>query len=233
MAAPDGEESLTCRRGMRQVTIPACMAGLTGNAPGHDEKEEEMRLNKALVSGLFAMVATGLIAAADGTAAAQESPFPSYGSGSVEVRIYSDYFCPPCRAMEPAADPVLKDLLKKNVIRLTLVDTPFHPHTALFARYFLYTLNNNEVDHAFRVRNILIEASLDKSVTTPERIEAIFREKGIPYAAFDVTPLFNRYNTLLTEDKINTTPTCVIIRNGKKQAFVGGPDIVNALKALQ
>jgi thiol:disulfide interchange protein DsbA len=193
-----------------------------------------MRLKKAFISGLLAMILAGLIAAADGSAEEQNSPFPSYGSGSVEVRIYSDYFCPPCRAMEPAVDPVLKDLLKKNVIRLTLVDTPFHPHTALYARHFLYALKkNNDVDHAFRVRSILIEVSTNKSITTQEQIEAIFKEKGIPYAVFDVKPVFSRYSALLTEDKINTTPTCVIIKSGQKKTFVGGPDVINALKSLQ
>lgn len=193
-----------------------------------------MRLKKAFVSGLFTMILAGLIVAVDGSAKERNSPFPSYGSGSVEVRIYSDYFCPPCRAMEPVVDPILKDLLKKNVIRLTLVDAPFHPHTALYARYFLYALKkNNDVDHAFRVRNILVEASTNKSITTQERIEAIFKEKGIPYAVFDVKPVFYRYNALLTEDNINTTPTCVIIKSGQKKTFVGGPDVVNALKSLQ
>lgn len=193
-----------------------------------------MRLKNTFVYGLLAMVLTELIVAVDGSAVEQNSPFPSYGSGSIEVRIYSDYFCPPCRAMEPTADPILKDLLKKNVIRLTLVDTPFHPRTALFARYFLYAIKkNNDVDHAFRVRNILFEASTDKSITTQKQIEAIFKEKDIPYAVFDVKPAFDRYNALIKEDKIDTTPTCVVIMNGKKKAFVGGPDIINALNLLK
>src|SRR3989339_1345232 len=102
-----------------------------------------MRLKNAFVSGLFTMILAGLIVAGDGSAEVRNPPFPSYGSGPVEVRIYSDYFCPPCRAMEQAVDPILKDLLKKKVIRLTLVDTPFHPHTALYAKYFLYALKKN------------------------------------------------------------------------------------------
>lgn len=192
-----------------------------------------MRLKKAFAYGLFTMILAGLIVAGDGSAEVWNPPFPSYGSGPVEVRIYSDYFCPPCRAMEPAVHPILNDLLKKKVIRLTLVDTPFHPHTALFARYFLYALkNNSDVDYAFRVRNILIEASTNKSITTQEQIEAIFKEKGIPYAVFDVKPAFDRYNVLLKEDNINRTPTCVIIKSGQKKTFVGEPDIVNALKSL-
>ncbi|MCX5908453.1 MAG: thioredoxin domain-containing protein, partial [Deltaproteobacteria bacterium] len=72
----------------------------------------------------------------NGVVRAQETPFPSYGSGSVEVRLYTDYFCPPCREMESAVEPLLKELLKKNAIRLTLVDVPFSPLTPLFARNF-------------------------------------------------------------------------------------------------
>lgn len=180
------------------------------------------------------MALAGLIVAAEGSAAEQDLPFPSYGAGPIEVRIYSDYFCPPCRAMEPTVDPILKDLLKKNVIRLTLVDTPFHQHTALFARHFLYAIKkNNDVDHAFRVRNVLIEASTDKTVTTQERIEAIFKENGIPYTVFDVKPAFDSYTALLKEDNIKSTPTCIIVKNGQKKTFVGGPNVINALKSLQ
>lgn len=196
-----------------------------------------MRFKKTFVSVLFTMILTGLIIAGIGSAAEQDPPFPSYGSGPVEVRIYTDYFCSPCRAMEPAVEPLLKELLKKNVIRLTLVDVPFSQHTLLYARNFLFAIKeNNDLEHAFRVRNILMEASTKKDVTTQERIEALFKEKGIPFSVFfpvfDAKPAFDRYNVLIKEDKINATPTCVVIKNGQKKAFVGGPDIINALKSL-
>jgi thiol:disulfide interchange protein DsbA len=196
-----------------------------------------MGLKRVFAVGLFSMVLAGLIAAGGGWAEEQNPPFPSYGSGPVEVRLYTDYFCPPCRAMEPAVEPLLKDLLKKNAIRLTLVDVPFSQHTLLYARNFLYAIKeNNDLEHAFRVRNVLLEASTQKDVTTQERIEALFKEKGIPFsiffATFDAKPAFDRYNALLKEDNINATPTCVVIKNGQKKAFVGGPNIINALKAL-
>ncbi len=92
---------------------------------------------------------------------------------------------------------------------------------------------NNDAEHAFRVRKILINASTDKSITTKERIEAIFEEEGIPYAAFDAKPAFDAYNVLLKEDNIKSTPTCVIVKSGQKKSFVGGKGIVNALKSLQ
>lgn len=192
-----------------------------------------MGLKKLLAFGLFMMILTGLIVAGIGTAAERNQPFPVYGSGPIEVRIYTDYFCPPCRAMEPDVEPFLKDLLKKNAIRLTLVDVPLNPLTPLFARNFLYALKeNNDLEHAFRVRNVLQNAATNKDIQTQERIEALFKEKKIAYGLWDPKPVFERYNDLLKKDKINATPTCVIIKKDRKKAFVGGLDIINALKAL-
>jgi thiol:disulfide interchange protein DsbA len=135
--------------------------------------------------------------------------------------------------MEPDVEPILKELLKKTAIRLTLVDVPFSPLTPLFARNFLYTLKaNNDLEQVLRARNVLMEAATNKEIKTQERIEALFKEKGIAYGLWDLKPAFDRYNALLTEDKINATPTCVIGKNGEKKAFVGGEDIIKALKAL-
>jgi len=163
----------------------------------------------------------------------QDYPFPSYGKGSIHVRLYTDYFCPPCRAMEPSVELVLKDLLRRNAVTLTLVDVPFSRLTPLYARYFLYALKaENTSENAFRVRNVLIEAATNKQVTTKERLEDFLRGKGIGYAAWDAKIAFDRYNALVKEDNIDATPTCVIILAGKKEKVVGGPDIIAALKRL-
>jgi len=192
-----------------------------------------MGLKRVLAFGVFLMVLIGLSAAGSGWAEERNQPFPSFGSGAVEVRLYTDYFCPPCRAMEPGVEPILKELLKKNAIRLILVDVPFSRLTPLFARNFLYALKkDNGFEHALRVRSILMEASTNKEMTTQERIEALFKEKGIASGVWDPKPAFDRYNALLQEDKINATPSCVMIKNGQKKTFVGVEDILNALKAL-
>lgn len=192
-----------------------------------------MKVKELFVPGLCALIIGGLIVTGIGSAEERNPPFPSYGSGPVEVRIYTDYFCPSCREMEPAVEPLLKDLLKKNAIRLTLVDVPFNQYTPLLARNFLYALKaNNAPENAFRVRNVLLEASTDKETMTQERIEALFMVNMIPYTVFDAKRAFDRYNALIKEDKINATPTCVVVKNGQKKAFVGGPDIINALKTL-
>ena len=183
---------------------------------------------RAIMMILLALVLTGIEGAQ-----AQNPWMPAYGSGVVEVRVYTDYFCPPCRAMESEIGAVLKDLIEKNVIRLSFVDVPLHQLTPLFATYFLYAIReNDDLEQAFRLRGILNEAATNKEIATPERIEALFTEKGIAYGAWDTKPTFDRYFTLLKEDTIKATPTCVIIKNGQREQYAGSDAIIAALRAL-
>lgn len=187
-----------------------------------------------LLKVLFTTLIAGLFLQSSASGREQEAPFPMFGSGAVEVRLYTDYFCPPCRALEPDVEPVLKNLMKKNSIRLTLVDVPFNSNSPLYARYFLFTLSkNHDVEYAIHVRNILFDAAARKDSVTSEQLEILLKSKGVAYEPRDTKPVFNRYNALIKEDKIDATPTCVIIRAGKKEKFVGGPDIIKALKGLK
>ncbi len=184
-------------------------------------KEEEMGFRRAFMFGSLMIILAMMIKADHVSAADQNPSFPAYGSGPIEVRLYTD------------VEPLLRDLLRKNVIRLTLVDVPFDPLTPLFARYLLYTIKeNNALEDVLKARNVLQNAANNKEIKTQEKIEALFREKGISFSVWDPKPAFDRYNALLKEDKINGTPTCAIVRDGQKKAFVGGPEIVNALKDL-
>jgi thiol:disulfide interchange protein DsbA len=163
----------------------------------------------------------------------KEAPFPQYGTGPIQVRIYTDYFCPPCRAMEPSVEPMLQEQLQRNAITLTFIDVPFHRLTPLYAKHFLYALKvKNDPAHAFLVRNVLIAATADRQMTTEARIAELFKSKGIPHTVFEARSVFDRYNALIREDQISATPTCVIVKGGKKEKFTGGPDIIAALKRL-
>jgi len=185
--------------------------------------------------GVLVVIAVfGFISVSPLFAQSPAAPFPTYGAGAIQVRLYTDYFCPPCRAMEPSVEPVLRDLLKRKIITLTMVDVPFRRYSPLYAQYFLYALKiKNGLERALKVRNILFEAAANTQATTKEQLEEIFKSKGISYALFEPKPVFNRYNILIKEDNILSTPTCVIIRGGKKETFVGGQDILNALNHLQ
>ncbi len=192
----------------------------------------EMKWKAGFVTVMFISL-TAIWTLTGGVAPALGEPFPTYGTGPIHVRVYTDYFCPPCRVMESQVEPILKDLLKRDVITLTLVDTPFHRYSALYARYFLYALNgNNNYQQAFRVRNVLNEAAGNRHFTTKERLEEIFKAKRIPWREFDPKTILDRYNALIKEDHIDATPSCAIIKEGKKDKYIGGPDILKALRGL-
>ncbi len=166
-------------------------------------------------------------------ALAAETLVPSFGMGKINVRLYTDYFCSPCRAMEPKIEPILAELVKKNNINITFIDTPLSKASILYARYFLYIMNENkDFDHALLARSALIGASLEK-ITEEAKLEEYLRDKGIKSKPFDIKPVFNFLNNYLKEDKIQSTPTCVIDRDGKTEKYTGGPDIVNALENLK
>jgi thiol:disulfide interchange protein DsbA len=159
--------------------------------------------------------------------------FFSFGNGPMKVRLYADYFCGPCGSLEPKLENVINDLVKRNIINITFVDTPFHTYSPLYVRYFLYILNERkDLKHALFARNMLFEAAKSK-VIEKEGLEAFLHKKGIRMKPFDVKPIFTILQGYLKEDKINSTPTCVVYSGEKKEIFNGAADIIKALGSLR
>lgn len=162
---------------------------------------------------------------------AEDIIMPSFGTGKIQVRLYTDYFCNPCRALEPQIESLLIDLVKENIITITFIDTPIHPQTTFYAKYFLYILNENkDFKHAIRARAALFEAA-EKKINNRERLEVFIKKKGIKYKPFDTKATFDIFTNCLKTDKIKATPTCIIFREGKKNTFTGR-DIKGALEKL-
>jgi len=154
---------------------------------------------------------------------------PSFGNGPVKVRLYTDYFCKPCSALEPKLEPVINDLVKKGLINITFIDTPVHKETTLYAKYFLYMLHEKkELNYALRARAVLFEAAKQK-IADNKSLEALILQKGMRWKPFDVTSTFGVLGSYLKEDNIKSTPTCIIDNKGKKERFTGN-NIVTALK---
>jgi hypothetical protein len=164
---------------------------------------------------------------------AEENFITSFGSGHINVRLYTDYFCVPCRAAEPEIEALLTNLLEKNAIRLTLVDTPVHKETPLYARYFLYILNENKrlFAQAMQARGALFEAAAQK-ILTPKAMEAFLAKKNLKFKPFDVAPIFKALENLIKEDGIHSTPSCVIYGPKGKEVSVGKIDIIKGLKGI-
>jgi thiol:disulfide interchange protein DsbA len=164
---------------------------------------------------------------------ADEVLLPTFGKGKVQVRLYTDYFCGPCSHMEPKIEPLLKDLVQRNVITLTFIDTPVHTPTPLYARYFLYIFNQDKrFDQILRSRAFLFGAARDK-IGEKERLEDYLRAHEVKFKECDPGPTFAAFTALINEDKVKSTPTCVIINDGKKAAFSGEIQITNALELLK
>jgi protein-disulfide isomerase len=159
-------------------------------------------------------------------------PFPSYGVGKVIVRVYTDYFCPPCRAAEPEMESLLIDLVKSKKITVTFVDTPIYKDSQIYAKYFLYALNKtNDLEYAIKTRSALFDAATNK--ISKDSLEEFLKGKGIAFTPFDATPVLQKLNSLLQEDKVTGTPSCVIVKDGTSEKKVGGGEILKALKAIQ
>jgi thiol:disulfide interchange protein DsbA len=158
---------------------------------------------------------------------------PSFGNGRVHVRIYSDYFCSPCSKLDPEIAAPLANLVKKNVITVTFVDTPAHQHTALYARYFLYALNEKkDIDYANKVRHVLFQAAA-LNISDREKLEEYLKKNGVKYKVYDPTPSFSILTGYLTEDNIRSTPTVVILDSGRKQVVKGSANITKAIGEIK
>jgi thiol:disulfide interchange protein DsbA len=164
---------------------------------------------------------------------ADEVLMPTFGTGKVQVRLYTDYFCGPCSRMEPKIEPTLKDLVRRNAVTLTLVDTPIHAHTPLFARYFVYILNaDRRFDQVLRSREVLFEAAGQK-ISERDKLEEFLRAHDVKFKETDPRPTFAALSALMREDKVLSTPTCVIVQDGKKSSFSGDAEIAGALSLLR
>ena len=159
----------------------------------------------------------------------------AFGKGPVEVRIYTDYFCGPCRAEEAEVMALITELFEKNLIRVTFIDTPIHKETVLYAGYFLSALNAKEgadLRLAVTLRAALFEAAVEK-IADKKGLELFLKKKRIALRPFDTAPVFKIYGNYLKEDRINATPSCVIVGPQGKQTLVGRDDTVKALRSLQ
>ncbi|AJE03227.1 vitamin K epoxide reductase family protein [Geobacter pickeringii] len=164
---------------------------------------------------------------------AATTPIPTFGSGPVTVRLYTDYYCGPCSSVEKAVEEALAVLARGNDVRVTFVDTPLHKETSLYAAYFLYAVNgSSDINHALRARSLLFDAAREK-IADREKLEAFLRKNGLSLAPFDAGQTLRSYNGLLKEDRITTTPTLVIYRGGKRETYTGTTELLKGIDSLK
>ena len=157
------------------------------------QKELAVKLILSIILFLF------IFAIAE-TVSAQEMSLFSFGKGKIQVRLYADYFCGPCSNLEPKIEYLISDLVKRNIITITFIDVPFHKYSSLYAKYFLYILNDKkEIGHALKARDALFEAA-KIPIDEEEKLEAFLQKKGFKFKIFDTKPVFAILQNYIRED---------------------------------
>ncbi|MBP7341838.1 MAG: thioredoxin domain-containing protein [Smithellaceae bacterium] len=136
---------------------------------------------------------------------------PSFGKGPYEVIIFTDYFCPPCRRIDIKAEPLLKEFVATGKVKLTFIDVPFTRATPMYAKYYLYSANNDSgIGNILHVRNVLFEAAQEKNIKDDNVLAAFLREKKINWKPLNEKSIFPLLSAVIKEHKVDQTPTCVI-----------------------
>jgi thiol:disulfide interchange protein DsbA len=195
-----------------------------------------MKRSPGMMSAAMATIILSLLAFVSltpGSLYAQGVLLPSYGQGKINVRVYTDYFCGPCRAGEPKIEALFSELVKANKIKLMFVDTPGHRETTLYAQYFLYVLNNKkDFEHALFARRALFDAASIK-IIAKEKLEEFLTQKSIGFKPFDAKSTLNAMSQYIKNDGVKATPTVVIDNGSQKQLFSGVDNIIKALDLLK
>jgi thiol-disulfide isomerase/thioredoxin len=159
---------------------------------------------------------------------------PSYGAGSTEVIIFTDYFCPPCQALETELDAMLLKLFEKGGVKIIFVDAPVSKHTQLYAKYFLYSINAGaDFQGVLKTRRVLFAAARTNAVFTEEGITSELRGQGIACQPYDLSKVYTALNELMKNHDIRSTPTCVVkYSNTDIRKYVGPEDIKRGLLSL-
>lgn len=160
---------------------------------------------------------------------------PSLGSGPYEVLMFSDYFCPPCKRIDTKAETLMRELLSAGKVKITFVDVPFHSATPIYAKYYLYAVNANaDSGNVFHVRRILFDAAQAKRIQKEDALIAYLKEKKIFWKVMDEKAIFPLLISLIKENKVDQTPTCIIRYSltGEKK-YVGDIEIWDGLMQLK
>jgi protein-disulfide isomerase len=207
----------------------ASRSGRGPRAPGKAKAPGRfLRIPRAAAVGaglvLLALTFSGPVPPALG-----EEYFPVYGSGLTQIRVYTDYLCAPCRSLEADMEPLLEKIVNGGKARVVYLDTPMHRMTIVYARYFLCATRGVSHTEAVRVRRTLFAAAT-AGILTDDGLQEYLRKAGVKTEACDASATLQAMNGYFREDKVKSTPTCVIVTPEGRSSYSGRDDIVAALK---
>ena len=145
-----------------------------------------------------------------GPAAEASENIYSKGSGPIEIIVFTDYFCPPCRKLEPYLETALTDLHERGA-KITFVDKPIHKISPLYSKYFLYAANQaTSLSEIMHIRQVLFDIAKTKSVDSEDQLLQQLTQSDIKLQFIQVKPIFDEWVKLIQDFDVRSTPTCVI-----------------------
>lgn len=144
--------------------------------------------------------------------AAEKSKLPSYGSGPVELIIFTDYFCEPCQGLEKELEAIQDKLLAKGEVKLIFVDIPISGNLSspLFTKYFLYAAHaETGYANAIQARKFIFKMAGQYSITEGA-IEKTFKTGGISFKIFNYKPILVESKILISKHNVNKAPTYIL-----------------------
>jgi Thioredoxin len=166
---------------------------------------------------------------------AEKPIVPSYGSGQYEMIVFTDYFCPPCQALESDLDPALHELIAGRGVRITFVDLPVHKETLLYAKYFLYAA---KAKHSYKdilhARRVLFSLAKNHSALSEDELKKALKAQGVPLMPYNVKPVYSELNKIIKTHAVKSTPTCIIkYSDSDIRKYTGIFEIQNGLAMLR
>lgn len=160
---------------------------------------------------------------------------PALGSGTYEVIMFADYFCPPCKRIDTKAEALMKELLTTGNVKITFVDVPFNRLTPMYVKYYLYAANaKGEISNILHVRKTLFAAAQEKRIETEDALVQYLKHQKIALKPFNEKFVYPLLSAAIKDNKIDQTPTCVIRYSiaGEKK-YIGDIEIWEGLMQLK
>ena len=157
---------------------------------------------------------------------------PSYGNGSWELIIFTDYFCPPCQRAEADLKSVIEKLLSRGNVQVTFVDFSGHPpQSTIYAKYFLYAARAEKgYKNSMMARDALFTLAIQNNIKTEAALGKALKDQGITLKVFNHKLVFNEWKKMIDTYKITQTPTCILKYSNKYlRKFSDADEIHNGL----
>ena len=167
--------------------------------------------------------------------AGEEAPDTLFarGDGPVEIYMFTDYFCPPCKGIEPYLEQALAELNRRGA-KIVFVDKPIHAVTPLYSKYFLYAAKKaGDFAQMLHIRHALFDIAATQNPQTERELASSLKAYKIPYVPMDVKPVFDRWARLIDTYQVKSTPTCIVKQPGHDvRVLIGGRDIPEGIDRL-